>query len=91
MSSVSSLVLHVVGARYADVEQAGAWVGLLSARLPSLRKLSLVLVGPEVGRGDLPEMFSMKMGRVEATFSLEQCDYKDYSQSKRWVGYPLIL
>jgi hypothetical protein len=78
----AALTLHVVGARRAEVEQAGAWAGLLAARLPCLRAATLVLVGPEVGRGELPAGFSLTVGRLEATFRLEQSGYREYARSK---------
>ena len=96
----SSLTLHVVGARRAEVEQAGAWAGeigplldlrfrfvpgLLAARLPSLRKARLVLVGPEVEKKELPATFQLKIANLEAVFSLVQAGYKEFSNSKGWV------
>ena len=44
--------------------------GLLAARLPSLRKARLVLVGPEVERRELPPIFKLNFGKLEAVFAL---------------------
>jgi len=86
----SSLTLHVVGARRAEVEQAGAWAGLLAARLPSLRKVRLVLVGPEVEKKELPATFQLKIANLEAVFSLVQAGYKEFSNSKGYQEPDLI-
>ena len=56
--------------------------GLLAARLPSLRKARLVLVGPEVERRELPATFKLNLGRLEAVFTLVQAGYKEFSNSK---------
>ena len=56
--------------------------GLLAARLPSLRKARLVLVGPEVERRELPPTFKLNFGKLEAVFSLVQAGYKEFSNSK---------
>jgi len=86
----SSITVHVVGARRAEVEQAGAWAGLLAARLPSLRKARLVLVGPEVERRELPATFKLNLGRLEAVFTLVQAGYKEFSNSKGYQEPDLL-
>ena len=54
----------------------------MAARLPSLRKARLVLVGPEVERRELPPTFKLNLGKLEAVFSLVQAGYKEFSNSK---------
>ena len=56
--------------------------GLLAARLPSLRKARLVLVGPEVERRELPPTFKLKLGKLETVFYLVQAGYKEFANSK---------
>ena len=56
--------------------------GLLAARLPSLRKARLVLVGPEVERRELPATFKLKLGKLETVFYLVQAGYKEFANSK---------
>ena len=56
--------------------------GLLAARLPSLRKAQLVLVGPEVERRELPATFKLKLGKLETVFYLVQAGYKEFANSK---------
>ena len=64
---------------------SGLVPGLLAARLPSLRKARLVLVGPEVEKKELPATFQLKIANLEAVFSLVQAGYKEFSNSKGWV------
>ena len=59
--------------------------GLLAARLPSLRKARLVLVGPEVERRELPPTFKLKLGKLETVFYLVQAGYKEFANSKGLV------
>ena len=56
--------------------------GLLAARLPSLRKARLVLVGPEVERRELSATFKLKLGKLETVFYLVQAGYKEFANSK---------
>ena len=56
--------------------------GLLAARLPSLRKARLVLVGPEMERRELPATFKLKLGKLETVFYLVQAGYKEFANSK---------
>ena len=98
LPSLSTLALHIVGARQAEVEGAGAWAALLAARLPGLRRLELVLllllllllllqvlVGPEVGGEELGQGFSLIVGSLETKVVLERSGYKEYAKSKRWL------
>ena len=87
---LSSLVIHLVGARNVEVEQAGAW-SLLPARLPQLTSLTLVMVGPELGGDDnLPTAFSMRANNAVVSFSLVRSDYRQYSRSKRYQEPDLV-
>ena len=90
LSSISSLVIHLVGARNVEVEQAGAW-SLLAARLPQLTSLTLVMVGPELG-GDnsLPTSFTLRANNALVSFSLVKSDYKQYSRSKLYQEPDLV-
>ena len=90
LSSLSSLVVHLVGARNVEVEQAGAW-SLLAARLPHITRLNLVMVGPELG-GDtsLPASFTLKANNAVVSFSLVRSDYRQYSRSKLYQEPSLV-
>ena len=44
-----------------------------------------MLVGPEVEKKELPATFQLKIGNLEAVFSLVQAGYKEFSNSKGWV------
>ena len=46
----------------------------------------MVLVGPEVEKKELPATFQLKIGNLEAAFSLVQAGYKEFSNSKGWVS-----
>ena len=90
LATMTSLVVHVVGARRAEVEQAGAWAGLLAARMPKLRAAVLVLVGPEVERGELENTFSLRVEQLEVTFRLEKSGYREFTRSKRFQEPDLV-
>ena len=45
-----------------------------------------MLVGPEVEKKELPATFQLKIGNLEAAFSLVQAGYKEFSNSKGWVS-----
>ena len=89
VSSVSSLVIHLVGARSVEVEQAPAWT-LLPARLPNLTSVTLVMVGPELGGDNLPTSFSLKANNAVVKFSLVKSDYLQYSRSKHYTEPDLV-
>jgi len=90
LADTESLVIHLVGARQVEIEQAPAWT-LFPARLPKLTSLTLVLVGPEVGGSDLPSTFSMKSNNAVVKFIVEKpCDYQKYSRSKNYLEPDLV-
>ena len=86
----TSLVIHLVGARQVEIEQAPAWT-LFSARLPKLKTLTLVLVGPEVGGSDLPSNFTMQSNNAVVKFVVEKpCGYQQYAKSKTYLEPDLV-
>jgi len=87
----TSLVIHVVGARTAEVEQAACW-SLLPARLPHLTRVTLVMVGPEIDGGSLPPVFSLECGGgASLGFQLVRGDYRAYTrQSKQYTEPDLV-
>jgi len=90
LADATSLVIHLVGARQVEIEQAPAWT-LFSSRLPKLKSLTLVLVGPEVGGSDLPSNFSMKSNNAVVKFIVEKpCGYQQYAKSKGYLEPDLV-
>ena len=90
LAEATSLVIHLVGARQAEIEQAPAWT-LLPARLPKLKSLTLVLVGPEVGGSELPSSFTLKSNNAVVKFIVEKpCGYQQYAKSKHYLEPDLV-
>lgn len=90
LADATSLVIHLVGARQVEIEQAPAWT-LFSSRLQKLKSLTLVLVGPEVGGSDLPSNFSMKSNNAVVKFIVEKpCGYQQYAKSKGYLEPDLV-
>ena len=89
MTAVTSLVIHLVGARNVEVEQAPAWT-LLPARLPNITDLTLVMVGPELGGENLPTNFSLKANKAVVKLVLVKSDYLQYSRSRDYTEPSLV-
>lgn len=90
MTSRESLVIHVVGARTAEVDDAPAW-SLIPAHMPNIQTLTLVMVGPELGGENLPNNFNFKTDSgLVIKFLLVKADYRSYSKSKQFKEPDLV-
>lgn len=85
-----NLVIHIVGARDAEIDQAGAWT-LIPAYLKSVKNVTFVMVGPEIGGEELPKKFSYQTeSDAVIKFVLVKADYKSYAKSKEFQEPDLV-
>ena len=64
IDSVSSLTIHLVGARVAEIRHLVGWE-IIALRLPNLKNLDLVFVGDEVVSGTFPPSFSYRSNEAQ--------------------------
>ena len=90
LTNKESLVIHIVGARTAEVDDAPAW-SLITSYLPTLKSLTLVMIGPELGGDDLPSSFNFKTDSETAIkFVMVKADYRSYAKSKQFREPDLV-
>ena len=90
IANKENLVIHIVGARTAEVEDAPAW-SLITAYLPTVKSLTLVMVGPELGGDDLPTSFNFKnYSDTVIKFVMVKADYRSYAKSKQFKEPDLV-
>ncbi|XP_023323946.1 putative protein MSS51 homolog, mitochondrial [Eurytemora carolleeae] len=83
------LIIHLVGARKAEVEMAKSWL-LLPARLPNLRRLKLVLIGPELENIGGLTSFTVQEGNCTVSYHLEHSAYHKFVKTKRFSEPNLV-
>ena len=64
IQSVSSLTIHLVGARVAEIRHLVGWE-IIALRLPNLETLNLVFIGDEVVTGTFPPTFSYRSNEAQ--------------------------
>lgn len=91
VENAKSLTIHLVGARIAEVRHLIGWE-ILALRLPSLKKLHIVLIGDECMSGNFPPTFTYKsvdaqnkMPDLEIRYSFEPPQlYQDYVKTPKY-------
>jgi len=64
VESATSLVVHLVGARVAEIRHLVGWE-IIALRLPKLKLLELVFIGDEVACGNFPPSFAYKSNEAQ--------------------------
>lgn len=64
VDTATSLTVHLVGARIAELRHLVGWE-IIALRLPKLERLHLVFVGDEVISGDFPPTFTFKSNEAQ--------------------------
>ncbi|XP_023331908.1 uncharacterized protein LOC111704027 [Eurytemora carolleeae] len=97
IQSVSSLTIHLVGARVAEIRHLVGWE-IIALRLPNLETLNLVFIGDEVVTGTFPPTFSYRSNEaqkdrpnlmVNYSFAPPQL-YQDYVKTPGYVQPDIV-
>jgi len=97
VEEATSLTIHLVGARTAEIRHLVGWE-IIALRLPKLKRLHIVFIGDEVITGSFPPTFTYKSAaaqkdkpdlEVKYTFEPPML-YQDYSQSPKYTRPDII-
>jgi len=97
IETATSLTIHLVGARIAEVRHLSGWE-MIALRLPKLLSLNIVFIGDEVMSGDFPPVFTLKSNQaqkekpdLEVTYTFEPpCLYQDYVESSSYQAPDIV-
>ena len=64
MATASSLTIHLVGARIAEMRHLTGWE-IIAHRLPKLKKLTFVFIGDECPLSEFPKDFTYKSKEIQ--------------------------
>merc|ERR1712004_652270 len=97
VEEATSLAIHLVGARTAEIRHLVGWE-IIALRLPKLKKLHIVFIGDEVITGSFPPTFTYKSAaaqkdkpELEMKYTFEPpMLYQDYNKSPKYTRPDII-
>lgn len=97
IQEATSLTIHLVGARTAEIRHLVGWE-IIALRLPKLKKMHIVFIGDEVITGSFPPIFNYKSAaaqkekpELEMKYTFEPpMLYQDYNLSPKYTRPDII-